>query len=485
MLVMFFVILSIPAVRALWVEIVFETLAPDEIPLTTSTSSGLWFAAWLLGNVPKLWQGAGPLLWPVHGMSRHADSYAVLSKGYEGPGLTLGMAAQGGMISLWRTSHDAIKEFTYDPNGPRQYSWVDIIPLANINETCTRSFFVDGTLPLSLQRNTNDPMYKAQRKLWSATIPALQRTEDSSAPGFEMPAVPGVESSFCSAVNSWNGKWSGILMGDATKWVPDAFDTVFKFNFFRQVFDVDITEKEILMLREWFTLFPNLNNGCKDSDAARAHEIQKLLMESILRGNVAKAVVAEADKEGMDSKAQLASTLVAFMAAGSSAPGGGQTAFQALKKLQQGKVFVDLYLKDPDAFILEVLRMEQGGGDQITFAQTKETTWTLGNGKVIKEPLGSPIITKMEAACYDPNIWGGPSKDPAYADKFIPGRENRERLLTFMNELQDIKKCSDMSGCDAAPRFCPGTFLAIRLARQAADLYVKKCAGATAGKDEM
>merc|ERR1711957_912546 len=96
-------------------------------------------------------------------------------------------------------------------------------------------------------------------------------------------------------------------------------------------------------------------------------------------------------------------------------------------------------------------------------------------GKIITERKGTYAMTNTKLAGYDPAVWGGPTMDTEYSMKFIPGRENRERVICWMSELQDIRKCPNMTGCDAAPRFCPGAEFTQRLTRQVVDFYIETC----------
>ena len=70
-------------------------------------------------------------------------------------------------------------------------------------------------------------------------------------------------------------------------------------------------------------------------------------------------------------------------------------------------------------------------------------------------------------------MWGGPNKDPEYAEKFIPGRENAERVIAWISELKDIRSCPNMTGCAAAPRFCAGAELSLRLGRVMTDFFLE------------
>ena len=67
----------------------------------------------------------------------------------------------------------------------------------------------------------------------------------------------------------------------------------------------------------------------------------------------------------------------------------------------------------------------------------------------------------------DPQVFGERASD------FLPGRANADRLLTWNNELRDIRSCPSAAGCPAAPRGCPGTHLSIHLTERVVGYVVK------------
>ena len=85
----------------------------------------------------------------------------------------------------------------------------------------------------------------------------------------------------------------------------------------------------------------------------------------------------------------------------------------------------------------------------------------------------------------DAKIWQGSNKDPSLFEEplaFRPGRKNALRLLTWNNELRDIRACPTAAGCDAAPRGCMGTHLSLRVATAVVEFFVSGLAG---GKGEL
>eukprot|EP00931_Biecheleriopsis_adriatica_P117950 TRINITY_DN93420_c0_g1_i1.p1 TRINITY_DN93420_c0_g1~~TRINITY_DN93420_c0_g1_i1.p1 ORF type:complete len:497 (-),score=53.01 TRINITY_DN93420_c0_g1_i1:46-1536(-) len=480
-LLAFFGALSIPFVRSLWAELLFKHLAPTEVP----AGPGLLVLT-LLGNIPYM-RKLGPVRALDKPIYETSDSYTILANAFNGDGVHLSPSnLEVGAMTLNRVSHEANKAFYYDPNGPREVSLADIAPLSNLSDPSTMAFFEEGSIPFALHLSTNDPRWWQMRDLWTATIPALNR-RPPHVPDFKLPPFPGVESKFCRLVESFDGdRWSGLFWyGDPAAWVPHELDYVFKFNFFQQVFGVDLTEQEISAIREWFGFVPGLNSGCNDACATRGLEKQKVWMDAVLRGEWSQGFMREAEKRGLDGLKQLRSLVTAFIIAGSGSPGCLSAAWNVLDYIKKDSKLVSVYEQDPEAFILEVIRLHHGGGTGASFWTEKETTFTLGNGAVVKEKKGASAIAMLWASGHDPNVWGGPSKDQAHASEFRPGRENRERLISFMSELGDIRKCPNMTGCTAAPRFCPGAELCPRLSRQLTDFWLEKCKKVSATRDEM
>ncbi|CAE8653216.1 unnamed protein product [Polarella glacialis] len=479
MLALFIGLLCIPAIETMYWQALEKYVAPDELTDTATPGSVTFIVLLMLGQLPQVPE-YGPTF--AEAFARNGRMANAVNA-FEGPGLLLSMNAAGGYM-LYRTSHEACKRMYYD----RETDRVEDNFIGGIDINKAGKFFAPGVMPTLLQIGTSDPRWWARRDLWSATIPALGR-HPVELPDFEFPSVQGLtEATFCGSISGFDEAWSGLLeYGDPSKLVPDELGYVVGFNFFRQAFGVDLNKDELDLVSELQSkigemLLPG-GNSISDSFAARGIEIQRAIEAAVLKGEWSTRFLAEAEKRGMDGRARLRELLFSFIVAGYGAPG---TAFYAMHVITyfKGKNRLALYAKDPEAFILEVVRL-QGAGGANSFYHAKNTTkWTLGSGKVITEKAGSVAMTNLLVTGYDPAVWGGPAKDPAYAAEFIPGRDNRERVMSWMSELGDIRKCPNMTGCDAAPRFCPGAELTQRLTRQTADFYLKKCLG-RAAKDEM
>ena len=118
---------------------------------------------------------------------------------------------------------------------------------------------------------------------------------------------------------------------------------------------------------------------------------------------------------------------------------------------------VALFRADPDAYMLEAARHFPPVAGMNPFLEHETRRTTLGNGRTMHATAGERAYTLSSSANMDPTIFDEPRA-------FRPGRPNAERLLTWNNELGDIRK-------GTAVRGCPGTFLALRLATQAVAFF--------------
>lgn len=392
---------------------------------------------------------------------------------------------------MMRSSHKANKDVHYDPNTDR---WED--NFIGINTTATAAFFVPGALPVALSLGTSDPRWWAQRDLWSATIPALARHPSTGVPALELPPFEGwSKAGFCKSMDGWNPYFSPILRyGDPAKLAPDDLAYVVGYNFNKQLFGTEFTKAELDMCYQLLADLGTISTLVAQTGflpeymVKRGQEAQKAAIDAIIKRSdgFADKFMAEAERRGQNGREALTTLFLAMVGAGMHAPGTTLFVVYVIVKLNEDRSkMVPLYKKDPEAFNLEIVRHHGGGGAFSNFRARKTTDWKLPNGKVVRETAGTYAMTNCKIAGFDQDVWGGPSKDMEYAHKFIPGRENRERVIAWMNELQDIRKCPNMTGCEHAPRFCPGSEMTQRLTRQVVDFYIDACVEGGSSKDEL
>eukprot|EP00930_Biecheleria_cincta_P002204 TRINITY_DN103224_c0_g1_i1.p1 TRINITY_DN103224_c0_g1~~TRINITY_DN103224_c0_g1_i1.p1 ORF type:complete len:506 (+),score=72.39 TRINITY_DN103224_c0_g1_i1:53-1570(+) len=419
---------------------------------------------------------------------RFAEALGLMSSNSAGLYPTV---CQNGGWCLMRSSHNANKDVHYDPNTDR----VEDL-MIGINLTLTARFWAPGAQPTPLSLGTSDPRWWVRRDLMTATVPALARYPSTGVPALELPPFEGwSKSGFCKSMNGWTVYWSPLLQyGDPAKLAPDDLAYVVGYNFVKQFFRTEFTKAELDMAYEFLAQIGTLTTVVAQTGilpeamVTRGQEIQRKLVDKIIERSdgFADKFMAEAKARGMDGKEALQNLFVAAVGAGMHAPGTTLYVVYVISKLNEDRSsMIPLYKKDPEAFNLEIVRHHGAGGANSNFHVTKTTEWKLHDGKIITERAGTYAMTNTKIAGFDPDVWGGPSKDMEYAHKFIPGRENRERVLAWMGELQDIRKCPNMTGCEHAPRFCPGAEFTQRLTRQVVDFYIESCVEGGKSKDEL
>jgi len=478
-------LLSIPAVNNFYLQMLHVHLPPSEMPLLPDGIPIAYMLLSMIGGLPNIpSDGVGAL----EGFMRRPE-YARAGGAYDGPGLRATVGQANGW-ALVRESHQANKDMYMDPTTTRQHDL-----MISINTTIAASYFAPGVQPTLLSVGTSEPIWWQTRDLWTATIPALQRYP-AHVPDLVFPPWEGqTEAKFCESLVGFNPLWTGMLKyGDPSILAPRELGYLVAYNFNKQLFGTEITQKEADMISELLGHIAILLAGAAtgtsppESVVTRGLEIQEAITNVVLKNDWSKGFLAEAKKRGMDGMGKLRSLLLSFIVAGQATPGTTFYAMWVINKLNSDrKNLVPLYEKDPEAFNLEVVRLFGAGGANSNFHAPKTTDWKMPTGKVIRENKGTLTATNLFLAGFDPNVWGGPSKSLEHAKTFIPGRENREQVISWMNELGDIRKCPNMTGCDAAPRFCPGAELTQRLTKQVVDFYIKTCVktSGTTKKDEM
>mmetsp|Transcript_41950 Transcript_41950/g.99942 ORF Transcript_41950/g.99942 Transcript_41950/m.99942 type:complete len:479 (+) Transcript_41950:52-1488(+) len=416
----------------------------------------------VLGQVPRIWQVGGPLgVGPVWNpwLVDATDAYS------KGDGLMLFPNPDNIASSymLARVTHEKVREVHHNPTAKRDISKFISVETA----TSPPGYFADGVLPTLLQLNTDDPKRYAHRDLLSATMPSIAQSPDH-VPGFQAP--PGVSAQDLVRDISLH-LWLPLKM------VTNLVQDVFAFNFFRHAFEVDLSHEELQMLKEWLSVHSRIIVGLSSiSGGKRCAELAKVLEDKVAAGAFGQRLMKEAERRGMVGADRLRKVIFEFSFAGfgGDGPGGGLATMKLLRLLQSKPEYVPMFKKDPEAFILEVIRTRGGGGAGMNPWIVESTqTHTLSTGRVVTETAGSHGATIALHANHDPAVFGGPKRDLDYALAFMPGRENADRFLSFVAEYGEIKKCPNVTGCAEAPRFCMGTFVLQRIMKQIGFFYIE------------
>lgn len=139
---------------------------------------------------------------------------------------------------------------------------------------------------------------------------------------------------------------------------------------------------------------------------------------------------------------------------------------------------IGAFLNDPEATVLESARLYPPVAGYNPFKIREDKTYKLKTGHTVTQKAGDFGVLINNQAHHDPTVFGGGKNDGEYAKKFDPTRPNLDRVLTWGNELRDIRKCPTSAGCDAAPRPCPGTHLALRVAKSTLSYFIEHAAKA-------
>eukprot|EP00929_Paragymnodinium_shiwhaense_P092528 TRINITY_DN52465_c0_g2_i1.p1 TRINITY_DN52465_c0_g2~~TRINITY_DN52465_c0_g2_i1.p1 ORF type:complete len:485 (+),score=98.46 TRINITY_DN52465_c0_g2_i1:59-1513(+) len=380
---------------------------------------------------------------------------------------------------LLRVSHESIKKIHYSKDTKRP---AELFVTCNTTKT-PLGYFGEGVLPVLLQMGPADPRRLAHRDLLVATLPALSEHPSSET---EFKPLSGLTVEDVIADVKFH------LAFPFPTLVTDKIQNLFAYQFFRHLFAIELSGTDIDALKEWTTVnAPILLGFGSESGAKRSSELSNHFVQLVLRSELGRQLAHEAERRGMNGEQRVRKTLfeLVFAGFGGNAPGGALACLRLLKEIQKNpSERIPLFKRDPKAFVLEAMRQRGGGGAGMNPIIVPETvTHTLPTGFKVTEKAGDYLGTVTIHGNHDPEVFGGPEKSNDYAQAFLPGRENADRLLNFVAEVRDIRKCPNMTGCDEAPRFCLGTFLMLRLNEQIATWYVEGLERSLkkTGKDEM
>jgi len=384
---------------------------------------------------------------------------------------TFGAFAPGQSVGIVRSSHKAFKETVYDSQLLRDPDTVIIVNVSKIPKHALDTAW-PGVFPIVIQMSTDDPERQARRELWADTLPALLEAPEA-LPAFAVP--------------------SGVQAADFQN--QTARFEVVALNVLRQLFgaEVDWDAAKLLEFRDDVTNFVGSSFQYRDGVVGAAARLflgdpetgirtfvpkREHIESQVFPCPAARRFMQEAERRGMAGSLRLREFLFALFFAGLR---GTPDMVDSIMKviLREPKKFVPLFKADPEAFMLEAARLNPtvGGllgpvGKASVFHAQNRYQEGIAGGPAHREEAGDWYAAMIGGANLDPAVFGGPNKDPVYAADFIPGREHADRLVTWVTELRDLRRCKDAAGCSEAPRPCPGTHLARRVAKQAVAFFV-------------
>lgn len=96
---------------------------------------------------------------------------------------------------------------------------------------------------------------------------------------------------------------------------------------------------------------------------------------------------------------------------------------------------IPMFKNDPAAFMLESARLTPSVAGMNPYVVSEDRTHSFRTGKSHTAKAGDCGMITTSGANVDPAVWGEDALE------FKTGRPNAERLMTWNNELGDIRSC--------------------------------------------
>jgi len=339
--------------------------------------------------------------------------------------------------------HAAYKQITYDTEMGRSDIFLSKLDI-------TTGVMSPGMDKLLVNFKTGDSEWQKRRELIVHNFPVLLQSPPS-IPQAEIVVPAGVEPHmFLSekAIRDFVGR-----------------------NLFHQLFSADVTE----LLDDMFDYDGQMGTALVSGSGAATGPggVEKLertraaLYSKAVGSEAAKKFMSAAEKLGLNGEIRLRDFIWIVMFAGYG--GTGYLTFETFNMVKTDPAkFLKLYRKDPEAFVLESARLHPPVAGQNPSVLPRDISYKGVDGKQGTFKKGSWASLVTSGANRDPNVFPDP-------DAFEIERKNLDRILTWNAELGDIRKCNDTAGfpsCKEAPRPCPGTWLALRVAKAAVAFFM-------------
>lgn len=315
----------------------------------------------------------------------------------------------------------------------------------------------DGENNILLNFDTGNPEWFKRRTLLADMLPALANT--GKVLTAKVPAIADLNTILIP--RGWTDKFKDAKGSPFKRAV---WDTV-GYNLFLEMFGTDISEN----LAEHFQYDEIFAPGVigipvTSGQGARLREIRGKITKKVYQGDIAKNLIAEAAKRGMNGTQRLNEMIWITMFAGYG--GTGNLAFETLKMVQADPAkYVPMFRKNPRSFMIESSRMNPPVAGMNPFAFRKSQTFNLKNGRTLKVGNGDIGYILNSGANFDPRVFPNPKK-------FDMERPNVEKMLSWNNEIDEFAKCKSPAGCPEAPRGCLGTWPSLRIATSVVDVFI-------------
>lgn len=359
------------------------------------------------------------------------------------PGMAIMINEGPGGLGPLGFGHEGYKQFAYNPKigrTPNKLSKMDLTEMLH-----------SGMDKLPVNFNTGDPEWIKRRGLIIDSFPALLK-EPPSSPQIIVP--------------------KGV---DDSMWAQEkALRDFVGLNLFNHLFPGADVTSELDAMKFYDDMMGVSLSGGGGKKSVPPGVLEKLentrieLYNKIKDTESAKTFMSAAEAAGLDPKVQLFTMIWITMFAGYG--GTGYTVFEGfnLVKTNPSKMLA-LFRKDPDNFVLEVSRLKPAVAGMNPLVLTEPLTVKRVDGATTTYPAGTWGGVLSSGANYDASIFPDPHD-------FRIDRPNHDRMMSFNNEVRDISKCNSTGGlargCKEAPRPCPGTWLALRLAKAAMEFFM-------------
>jgi len=348
-----------------------------------------------------------------------------------------GVVGQGNGPNIF--SHAQYKKAAHSPTAGR---FDDHFIMSNLS-TLPPGVVPTEVVPAVLHMHTDNPEHKKRRTLMVDMLINIQKTPDPEKTPVkfnEIVAPPGV-------TNRDGGNYTLIKR------------TV-GFNLFRWMFGVDLSVDQLTMMEEYDGTLALAVMGLFGKENIKGGEtlakIRKEIEGVIIPSNEGQKYIAGANERGMDGLNRLREVIFISMFAGYGGT-GGLTTLSVAHLVGDPKNQVPLFFADTKAYMEECARFFPPVNGMNPYKVTDAFKGALSNGKEVDWPVGTFGMMSTSGANRDPAVF----KDP---NVFKPGRENGDRFMTFNNEYREVNACVSTADCPKAPRGCPGTHMALRLA---------------------
>jgi hypothetical protein len=359
-------------------------------------------------------------------------------------------------------SHAQYKNVTHNPTAGRPDDTLFLSPMANLPQG------VLASPDMLLHLDTGAPEHVARRRLLADALPSL--AIDHVGPALLTP--PGVSPSDATVFGH------GLFGFRYRSLKRSVFDTI-GLNLFNGLFGIDVADNLADMFEHDELIAPvALGAPLTGSQGKKIAEIRSKILAKLLTGKIGKDFLAQAKNRTMNANDRIGEVLWIALFAGYG--GTGNLAFETVKHiLKKPPVYVKLFRKDKDAFMLEAARFYPPVGGMNPFAITKpEVLKLIGGRRILKLNDRSKGMCLTSNANMDPAVFTEPHA-------FRPGRPNSLRLMSWNNELGEFRKCATVAGCPEAPRTCPGAHFSLRLATKVVEFFVAGIEKALKERNEL